>query len=220
MSADPPAAPDVLVLGELIVNLVAQRGEPLATAATFARVPGGPLTGLAVGIARLGRRAAFAGLVGDDPFGRYLVAQLGSHGVDTSGVGVHPRGRTPVAFVTRGSFDDFPAPDAADGGAEIAPARQALFYREGAADALLSPARVPTAAIRRARVLAVGGVSLAGALPRAAVHTAMVQAQAAGTLVAFEVNWRPALWQYPERARDLYQAALAQADIVKISSQE
>jgi fructokinase len=95
-----------------------------------------------------------------------------------------------------------------------------LFYREGGADQLLSPEWVPADAVARAQVVLGSGVSLAHALPRAALHTALGYAADLGAAVAFDVNWQPALWQYPERARDLYHAVLPQVDILMLSSHE
>jgi fructokinase len=72
-------------------------------------------------------------------------------------------------------------------------------------------------AVARARVLVGSGVALASALPRAALHAAIGHAAASGVAVAFDVNWRPTLWHYPERARDLYQAVLPYVDILQLS---
>ena len=47
---------DVLVLGELLVHFVASRDEPLVTASSFTREPGGTPAAVAAGVARLGRR--------------------------------------------------------------------------------------------------------------------------------------------------------------------
>jgi fructokinase len=208
---------DVLAVGELQVEMLANRLGPLSEASSFARAPGGDLARVVAGVARLGRRAAFLGLVGDDPFGRSLIRALQDYDVDTTYVGVHSRGRTPVAFVSRSVADE---PDEASGAEEPGPARdkQYLFYREGGADQLLSPAWVLPEAVARARVLVGSGVALASALPRAALHAAIGHAVASGVAVAFDVNWRPTLWHYPERARDLYHAVLPHVDILQLSA--
>ncbi len=210
---------DVLVLGELLVHLVASRDEPLVTASSFTREPGGTPAAVAAGVARLGRRTGLAGLVGADPFGRYLIDALHGYGVDTRHIGVHPRGRTPVAFVGRGAAA-LPAPDGAESSALPPSDVQTLYYREGGADRLFSPAWLPLPAIRRARLLATSGVSLASALPRAALQAALAEAAAADVTVAFDVNWRPVLWPQPERARDYYHAVLPQVDVLMLSSYE
>ena len=60
--------------------------EPLETATDFHLDPGGAEANVASHLAALGRRAAWAGLVGDDALGRRLVAQLAARGVDTTWV--------------------------------------------------------------------------------------------------------------------------------------
>src|SRR5690606_17195280 len=73
---------------------------PLETVDAFERHPGGAPANVAIGVARLGGRSAFAGAVGDDAFGRFLSAALGAEGVDTRGL-VHTKaGRTSIAFVS------------------------------------------------------------------------------------------------------------------------
>ena len=212
---------DVLALGELLVHLVATRVGTLTDTPGFTREPGGAAANVATGVARLGRQAAALGLVGDDPFGRYLVRALGSYGVETRYIGVHPRGRTPVAFVSRSELDHAPDEPGAAADADAAPgAAQFVFYREGGADQLWSPATVPAEAVERARIVVGSGIALARALPRAALHAGFALAAEAGALIAFDVNWWPGLWQHPERARDFYHALLPQVDILKLSSAE
>jgi fructokinase len=212
---------DVLAMGELLVHMVATRTGPLGEAPGYTREPGGAAANVATGVARLGRRAAVLGLVGDDPFGRYLIQALAGYGVETGYIGVEPRGRTPVAFVSRAELDQPPDEPGATRDADAAPgAAQFLFYREGGADALWSPAAVREPALARARIVVGSGIALARALPRAALHAAFGRARELGALVAFDVNWWPGLWAQPERARDLYHALLPQVDILKLSAAE
>jgi pseudouridine kinase len=52
---------------------------------------GGVARNVAENLARLGREVTMVSLVGDDETGRAVVAQLASHGVDTSAIAVWPR---------------------------------------------------------------------------------------------------------------------------------
>lgn len=81
---------EVLTIGRISVDLYPQQDGPLAGVRTFAKSLGGSPTNVAVGAARLGRRAAVWTRVGADPFGDYLVGQLAAWSVDTSYVGRDP----------------------------------------------------------------------------------------------------------------------------------
>jgi sugar/nucleoside kinase (ribokinase family) len=89
------AKPDVIVTGDVDVTL--GEGELLVEGATLTLGGSGGIA--ACGAAALGLRVAFAGAVGDDAFGRFVVDELGARGVDTRGVVVdetHPTGATVV----------------------------------------------------------------------------------------------------------------------------
>lgn len=55
-----------------------------AVASALLTCGGGPAANAAVGVSRLGLRAAFAGCLGEDLFGRRCLAELGEEGVDTA----------------------------------------------------------------------------------------------------------------------------------------
>lgn len=70
----------VLVLGEALIDLVPVAGEPDVRCAQ----PGGAPANVAVGLARLGRQAVFAGALGGDGFARTIERRLTDAGVDLS----------------------------------------------------------------------------------------------------------------------------------------
>jgi ribokinase len=90
--ADPPG-PAVAVVGSLNMDLVIRvpelpgPGETVPGGDLF-RNPGGKGANQAVAAARLGRRVAMVGCVGDDDAGRALLASLEANGVDRSRVRV------------------------------------------------------------------------------------------------------------------------------------
>src|SRR3954451_22477993 len=75
-----------------------QSGVPLKDVVTFARSLGGTATNVAVGAARLGRRAAVLTKVGPDGFGDYVREALAGFGVDVAYVGTAAGLQTPVGF--------------------------------------------------------------------------------------------------------------------------
>jgi ribokinase len=90
---DGPAGPAVAVVGSLNLDLVVRvpelpgPGETVVGGDLF-RNPGGKGANQAVAAARLGRRVAMVGCVGDDEAGRHLLAAIDADGVDGSRVRV------------------------------------------------------------------------------------------------------------------------------------
>ena len=96
---------DILVIGELNVDLILTgedlqpdfgQAEKLVEDATLAL--GSSSAIFACGASRLGLRVAFAGKVGQDDFGRYILNTLQRRGVDTSPVVVDPEIKTGVTL--------------------------------------------------------------------------------------------------------------------------
>ncbi|PJF35200.1 MAG: carbohydrate kinase [Candidatus Thermofonsia Clade 1 bacterium] len=192
---------DVVTLGEALIDMVATaRNVSLYQAPAFEPKPGGAPTNVAVGVARLGKRAAFIGKVGRDSFGQGLRALLQSEGVDVRGMFSDTTRLTTLAFV---SLSDSGDPSFA-------------FY-EGA-HAALTPDDLPVELLANTYLFHCGSVSLVSEPARSATFAAIERAKAHGALISYDINWRPALWQSADTA--LAAAPLAQADIIKLSESE
>ncbi len=97
---------DLLVLGDANPDLVLRGGDVTpAFGQTERLVEEGRLTVggsgaiMACAAAKLGLRVGFAGVVGDDPFGRFMREELLARGVDIRGMSVDPRRPTGVTVV-------------------------------------------------------------------------------------------------------------------------
>ncbi len=96
---------DLLVLGDANPDLIVRGGEfpefgqveKLVDEAHLAIGGSGAIA--ACGAARLGLRVAFAGVVGDDVFGRYTLDALTNRGVETRGILVDPTRPTGLSVV-------------------------------------------------------------------------------------------------------------------------
>jgi sugar/nucleoside kinase (ribokinase family) len=89
------ANPDLILVGD--VEAVFGQAEKLVEGHHVA--VGGSGAIVACGAARLGLRTAFAGVVGDDAFGRFMIDALETRGVDTRGVQVDPDRPTGLSVV-------------------------------------------------------------------------------------------------------------------------
>jgi fructokinase len=125
-------------------------------------------------------------------------------GVDTGPLRFTREARTALAFVSL----------RADG------ERQFMFYRHPSADMLFRPEDVDEAAIRAARALHFGSISLISEPSRNATLHAIDRARATGCLISCDPNLRLALWPDADAAKAGLLEAIAAADVVKISDDE
>ncbi len=192
----------VAALGELVADLVPVADD--AGQVCFAVKPGGAPGNVAVGVARLGGRAAMLGKVGNEALGRLVLATLVKHGVAAGGVVRAALGNTALAVVTVDASGD----------------RDFVLYRAGCADSRYAPAEVDTGVVRAARVLHVGSLLLGQPSSAAAQRYALSIARDAGVLVSADVNLRPVLWRGPRAMHAAALEAAAAADVVKLSGEE
>ena len=204
----------ITCLGEGLMDLlpIAASGSDAtaATAATagFRLAPGGSILNVAVGLARLGVPASFAGKLADDYFGRRIHAYLRAEGVQLDSLVMAP-GRTTLAFV-------LPTEGQAEGLAESGTEPTFAFYGEGAADTLLTLAELPARLYDETVALHIGSISLLhGATPltiRAVAERLRGQA-----LLSLDPNIRPNLVADAPAYRATLDHLIAQADVLKLS---
>ena len=195
----------VVCLGEILVDFVAREaGVSVGEAASFQRVMGGAPANVAVGVSRLGRSSAFLGCVGDDPFGRFLTAELRAEGVDVAGLQTTAAARTSLAFVSL----------------DAAGERSFVFFRQPGADMLLAAAQLDRARLSRARIFHFGSFSLSAEPAASATREALRLARAGGALSSYDPNLRLHLWPDAEAARRAILPLIDQADILKLSAEE
>jgi len=193
--------PRIVVLGEALIDLFAEKGEALHNTKTLHPAPGGAPANVAVALARLGTDVGFIGKVGEDDFGRYLIDLLASEGVDTKHFVTDPRAPTMLAIVARPSSTE----------------QQFILYI--GASALLSAAELSQEYVAAAEIFIYSSVTLASD-SRAAVLQAVQWARDAGKNVIFDVNLRPLVWPDLTVARRHIMAAIASATVVKLNETE
>jgi fructokinase len=196
---------DVVCLGEVLIDFVPTvTPTTLVDAPSFKKAPGGAPANVAVGLARLGLSSAFMGKVGDDAFGHFLVNTLAEAGVDIRPVRYSSEARTALAFVSLRADGD----------------REFMFYRHPSADMLYAPAEVDADAIRNAKLLHYGTISLISEPSRSATLHAIDLARNAGCLISCDPNLRLALWPDRTAARHALLHAITHAQVVKLSDDE
>ncbi|WP_156760990.1 5-dehydro-2-deoxygluconokinase [Microbacterium karelineae] len=192
------AAPDVLAIGRLGVDIYPlQDGVGLEKVETFGKYLGGTAANVTVAAARHGHTPALVSRVGDDPFGRYLLAELGRLGVETRYVGTDPDLNTPVTFCEIFPPDDFPL----------------YFYREPKApDMNVTPAEVDADAVRAARILWITTTGLSEDPSRSALHAALAARERREHTI-LDLDYRPMFWETAADATAHLEPVLGQVTV-------
>lgn len=103
-------APRVVVVGGANMDVAASSRAPLvrkdSNPGSIRCAPGGVARNVAENLARLGAHVQFIGVVGEDDFGRRIVDQTRTSGVDVSGMVFLPEGRTSTYLSLHGPDGD------------------------------------------------------------------------------------------------------------------
>lgn len=178
---------DLLTIGEALVSL--RSAGPLTAGGPLTPHLAGAESNVAVGVARLGHRAAFAGRVSADELGLFLLRQLRAEGVDVAYVVRDPHRPAGLMFLERRTAD----------------LTRVIYQRAGSAGSALTVDDLRPALAAGARVLHLTGITPAlSDSARAATEWAAGTAARAGALVCLDVNHRTKLW-----SRDVARAVLA-----------
>ncbi|KAG9542007.1 hypothetical protein KCV01_g25492, partial [Aureobasidium melanogenum] len=188
--------------GSKIRNLPPQGGAGQPPA--FVPFAGGAPANVAVAAARLGAQARFAGMLARDMFGDFLLKSLVDLDVGTDDIARTDEARTALAFVAHDDKGD----------------RSFSFYRPPAADLLFRPEHFRKEAFDDLAVFHVCSNSLTEAAIADTTVEGMRRARAAGALVSFDMNLRPALWPKGEDQLPRLWNTLSEADVIKLSAEE
>jgi 5-dehydro-2-deoxygluconokinase len=184
---------DVLAIGRSGVDIYPlQIGVGLEDVESFGKFLGGSAANVAVAAARLGNQTALISGVGDDPFGRFVRAELARLGVENRYVTTHGEYPTPVTFCEIFPPDDFPL----------------YFYRKPSApDLQIQPDELDLDAIRDARLYwsTVTGLSEE---PSRSAHFAAWAARNRAPLTVLDLDYRPMFWATEAEASEQVQRAL------------
>lgn len=186
----------VWVMGDAVVDLIPE-GE-----LHYLKCPGGAPANVAVGVARLGGESAFIGRVGADPFGRFMADTLVAEGVDIRHLTQDPAHRTSTVLVELDEEGE----------------RSFTFMVRPSADQFLEPADLPR--FEAGQWLLTCSIALANEPVRGSCLHAMAAIKEAGGRVCFDPNLRPEVWGKPAEMLPQVSAAIALADVVKLSIEE
>lgn len=193
-------APEVVTIGETLASLRASGDLRVATPVSLSIA--GAESNVAIGLARLGHAVRWAGVVGDDAFGRLITRTLRGEGVQTSSRTIaSPTGM--IVFTARP-----PTAITVD------------YHRRASAGSALDLADVEAAMADPPRILHLTGITPAlSPSALAAVRAAIDRASEQGVKVCLDVNYRSRLWSRAE-ARATIAPLAARADLIIASDDE
>lgn len=180
-------------------NGQSEQGNPL-----FEANPGGAPCNVLAMLAKLGRRTAFVGKVGNDFFGKQLKEAITEVGID----GTHLL-MDDVVHTTLAMVHTYPDGD-----------RDFSFYRNPGADMMLCEEEISEELLGGTEVFHFGTLSMTHEQVRNATKKAIGIAKEKGALISFDPNLRPPLWKTLDDAKEQVAYGLSNCDFLKISDNE
>lgn len=190
---------DVFTLGETMIRFAPKGFTRLEEAAELELRIGGTESNVAIALARLGLRSAWASRLPRNPLGELVARRVRSFGVDISQVRWVEGPRMGLYFIEPGA----------------APRSSLVLYdRERSAASMMEPEDFDWTVLDRSRHLHVTGITPAlGASACATTERAIREARARGRTVSLDVNYRARLWA-PEAARECLLPLLRDVDLL------
>jgi fructokinase len=196
----------VICFGEALIDFLNTGSEKVdaLTLLDYRQYPGGAPANAAVAVAKLGGNACFAGQVGNDMFGDFLISSLKAYGVDTRFVTKHPTAKTALAFVKLNQNGD----------------RSFSFYRQDTADLLFTNTQVDSAWFEEQPLFHFCSNTLTNNDIAQCTAFAVDQAEQHGALISFDVNLRHNLWPAGQVDIDKVNQLVHRAHLLKFSREE
>lgn len=191
---------DFTAIGRLCIDLNANEiNRPMEETSTFTKYVGGSPANITIGMSRFDLKTAFIGKIANDQMGRFIRDYLEKNQIDTSNVVNDYTGA-----VTGLAFTEIKSPTDCS----------ILMYRDNVADLLLTPSEVNEELIAKSKLLLISGTALAQSPSREAVFQALQYAKKHGTVIAFDLDYRPYTWKSQEETAVYYNLAAEKCDII------
>jgi fructokinase len=198
--------PDIVTIGESLIDFLStERGVLIEETKGFTIAPGGAPANVAAAVAKLGGSSGFIGKVGKDSFGIMIRNTLIEAGINVDQLVMDRSVNTTLAFI---SVKPNGEPDF-------------VFYRNHCgADLALRGDEIDRGYVEEARILHYGSISFTGEPLKSATLRAIDVARRSDSIISYDPNLRPSLWENLRTAKTEIENALEYADIVKLTNVE
>ena len=191
---------DLYCIGEMVIDFI-----PGVEPGSYVRNAGGAPANVAVAASRQGLKSAMCCSLGDDDFGRFLLATLEENGVEPVKKELCAEAITTMAFVTLDEKGD----------------RSFTFARKPGADMLLAEDDVREEDIAASVIVHAGSCSLSASPEAEATEKAMRLAAENGRFVSFDLNYRDLMWNGDfDACAAAVRRVLPSVDALKLSEEE
>lgn len=193
---------ELFTFGETMAAFLPDRRGPLRYTGGFRMSSAGAESNTAINLCKLGHSAAWAGWVGEDEFGAFLLREIRGEGVDVSAARQISGGQTGLLFK------------------ELGDTTVVTYYRDTAAMRLYDADSLDTEKIREAKFLHLTGITpVLSQSCEAACRRAIAIAREYGVRVSFDPNVRKKLWKGRDFAPVLWEF-LMEADVAILGRSE
>ena len=198
---------DVIMLGRIALDINPEDfGKSFIENKNFNKYVGGSSANTGVGLAKMGCKVGFISCVSNDSLGDFALHYLNSQGIDTSRVTRAKNGEMlGLAF------------------SEILPNGKTnlMMYRdERVADLQITADDVDEDYIASAKCIIVSGTALSASPSREAALKAIMLAKKHGTVVIFDIDYRPQVWKSKNEISIYYTMAAKDAELIMGSREE
>ncbi|ULO08993.1 sugar kinase [Paenibacillus sp. 19GGS1-52] len=193
-------ANDVLTVGELLVDMISNDYGDASECSGYTRYFGGSPSNIAINVNKLGIRSHVASAVGRDGLGTFLVNELQSAGMDTSGI---QRVDESTSMVVITKSQETPIP---------------IFYR--GADSELAYNDSLEQALIQSKIVHFSCWPISRVPSRYAVERVIEMAREHKLLIGFDPNYHPLIWQKGEDGVSYVKSIIPKVDIIKPSEDD
>lgn len=193
-------ANDLITVGELLVDMISNDYGGASEGGGYTRYFGGSPSNIAINVKKLGIRSQVASAVGRDSLGTFLVNELQSAGMNTSGV---QRVDESTSMVVITKSKETPVP---------------IFYR-GADSGLVYNDFVEQALIQ-SKIVHFSCWPISRVPSRDTVERVIEVAREHKLLIGFDPNYHPLIWQKGEDGVSYVKSIIPKVDILKPSEDD
>lgn len=191
---------DLLTVGELLIDMISADYDENFESNTYHKFFGGSPSNIAMNTKKLGIQSLVASAVGEDGLGTFLINHLKKEGIETSCV-QQVEYSTSMVVVTKSQSTPIP-----------------IFYR--GADYQLAYTSELENALQNSKIVHFSCWPISMQPVRQTIEKVIEEARKNQTLLCFDPNYHPMIWQKGEDGIEYVKSILSKVDIVKPSEDD